>query len=500
MIASRLRTQWPIIVIALAFLIALILPGATALHAQESFQATHYGLLTGDDEVPAVTTDGVGIIIMRLDALARTLEYRITVTGLSGPITAAHFHTGNYGETGPPVHSITFPPGKTTATGMWTGLTDDDIFNINTSGVYVNVHTAQNPEGEIRTQTEAHLNAFATLNAQSEVPAGTDTVAAGSALLLINPTTHTILYAVNWQGLSGPATNAHFHRGASGVAGSVVHPIELQTGDSSTTGTWSGISNDDWAALLKGEIYINIHTAQHPNGEIRGQVLMSDLYTAAISASNEVPPAAASTAEGTGYAFFDFDPHTGQGVLNGAFIIGGTTGIASVAHLHRAPRGTNGGVILPLISLDDVGEGWLANSTLFGGDTAASIRASGLYANFHTAQFPNGELRGQLIPGALNLVAQAASVPGVAVGSRSDQLRATLDPLSGALTIHVDDPTLRADARVALYSTLGELISTVPVDGEIVRFNGGDLPAGMYLVQLIVDNRMTASTRVVIAR
>jgi hypothetical protein len=500
MIASRLRTQWPMIVIALAFMIAQMLPGAAMLHAQESFQATHYGLLTGAEEVPSVETDGVGVIIMRLDELAGTLEYRISVTGLSGPITAAHFHTGSYGETGPPVHSITFPPGKTTATGRWTGLTPDDISNINTGGIYVNVHTTQNPEGEIRSQIEAHINGFALLDAQSEVPAGTDTVARGTALLLIDPTTHTILYSVNWQGLSGPATNAHFHRGAPGVAGPVVQPITLQTGDSSTTGTWAGISNDDWNALMSGQIYINIHTAKHQSGEIRGQVLMSDLYTAAISATNEVPPATASTGEGTGYALFDFDPRTGVGVLNGGFVIGGTTGIASVAHLHRGAKGANGGVILPLNVAGDVGEAWIADYTLFGADTAASLRASGVYANFHTAQFPNGELRGQLIPGALNLAAQSASVPGVAISSGSNDLRATLDPVSGALTIRVDDPTLRTHARVALYSTLGELISTVPVDGNIVRFNGGDLPAGMYLVQLIVDNRMAASTRVVIAR
>ena len=70
----------------------------------------------------------------------------------------------------------------------------------------------------------------------------------------------------------GPITGAHIHRGAAGVDGPVVLPLQQATG-----GGWRGCSGDtDWvqAAFNEGlrNYYVNVHTAEYPNGAIRGQL------------------------------------------------------------------------------------------------------------------------------------------------------------------------------------------------------------------------------------
>lgn len=80
------------------------------------------------------------------------------------------------------------------------------------------------------------------------------------------------------------------------------------------------------------------------------------------------------------------------------------------AHIHRAPRGTNGGVIFWLWQLNNpiypatpnqLGKSWQipaveARDEVFSQRVIDDLRAGNLYVNFHTTRFPGGEIRGQL--------------------------------------------------------------------------------------------------------
>jgi len=80
----------------------------------------------------------------------RKLTWKLTFKGLSGKAVAAHIHTGRVGKAGGVAVSLCGPcasgvSGKAT-------LTAAQVKAVLAGGTYVNVHTAKNPNGEIRGQ------------------------------------------------------------------------------------------------------------------------------------------------------------------------------------------------------------------------------------------------------------------------------------------------------------------------------------------------------------
>ncbi|WFU27899.1 CHRD domain-containing protein [Bradyrhizobium sp. CB1717] len=111
----------------------------------------------------------------------------------------------------------------------------------------------------------------ATLDGKSEVPANTSS-ATGTAELDYDAASKKLSWTVNYSGLSGPATAAHFHGPAeAGKNAGVAVPI-ANAGSSPVKGE-ATLTDAQAADLLGGKYYINIHTAANPGGEIRGQVM-----------------------------------------------------------------------------------------------------------------------------------------------------------------------------------------------------------------------------------
>jgi predicted secreted protein with PEFG-CTERM motif len=110
------------------------------------------------------------------------------------------------------------------------------------------------------------------LDGSQEVPA-VETDGTGTATLTFDSETRELGWEIEFSDLSGNATAAHFHgAAASGSnAGVQVDIGDISGLDSPMNGT-AVLSAVQATALLDGEIYINIHTEENPDGEIRGQV------------------------------------------------------------------------------------------------------------------------------------------------------------------------------------------------------------------------------------
>jgi len=90
-----------------------------------------------------------------------------------------------------------------------------------------------------------------------------------------NKDTKMITYNVTWTGFT--ATNMHFHKADPSAPGPVVIGV-AGTGNpaawaSPITGTTRALTDAEEADLLNGLWYFNIHSAQFPGGEIRGQLV-----------------------------------------------------------------------------------------------------------------------------------------------------------------------------------------------------------------------------------
>jgi Flp pilus assembly protein TadG len=131
---------------ALALAAAVLVVGAASAEII-SFKAE----LSGANEVPAVEGDGKGTLTATYDTNTKTLTYKVDYSGMSGPVTAAHFHgpsdTAHNAAVLIPITSGLASPMQGSAV-----LTDAQAADLVGGRLYFNVHTAKFRPGEIRGQ------------------------------------------------------------------------------------------------------------------------------------------------------------------------------------------------------------------------------------------------------------------------------------------------------------------------------------------------------------
>ena len=110
----------------------------------------------------------------------------------------------------------------------------------------------------------------ATLTGPAETPP-TDSKGTGTLAATFDTDTKKLEWTVEYSGLTGPAVAAHFHGPAPvGKAAPIEVPLKAPL-ESPMKG--SAILTDSQAKdLTDGNMYFNIHTAEHKPGEIRGQM------------------------------------------------------------------------------------------------------------------------------------------------------------------------------------------------------------------------------------
>lgn len=116
----------------------------------------------------------------------------------------------------------------------------------------------------------------AVLTGADEVPP-VQTAATGNAWVLFDPQTNTLSWTVEYTGLSGPATGAHFHGPADvGAGAGVVLSLvaDAAAGFASPIQGTATITAEQAAQFTAGMWYVNVHTGANPAGEIRGQVVV----------------------------------------------------------------------------------------------------------------------------------------------------------------------------------------------------------------------------------
>lgn len=145
----------------IASIIAILGTTTSVAYANHEFETN----MTGQQEVPPVNTQAVGEAFLANDVPVNgTIYYYVNVTGIQGA-TQGHIHSGAQGQNGPVIVTLfnfstpqyeVLQKGAINTTdleGPMQGKTIDDLVAAMKNGsTYVNVHTEQNPKGEIRGQ------------------------------------------------------------------------------------------------------------------------------------------------------------------------------------------------------------------------------------------------------------------------------------------------------------------------------------------------------------
>lgn len=112
----------------------------------------------------------------------------------------------------------------------------------------------------------------AELNGAQEVGGG-DPNGSASAEISVSDRLNQVCWDVTDIRNIGDVTGAHIHKGAAGVNGPVVVMLTK-----SNQGTWKGCADrgSEWTQdMIKANytgFYVNLHTAEFPNGAVRGQL------------------------------------------------------------------------------------------------------------------------------------------------------------------------------------------------------------------------------------
>jgi len=302
--------------------LSLTLLGAALLAPTLAAQSLIRATLDGTQEVPAVVTVAGGWCNVTLDTTTGVATYDLRTFGLSG--TAAHFHNSSGGI------EVSLMGGPTQWSGSSLPLSAGQMADLQAGDWYVNVHTIDNPGGEIRGALLARPHQFgARLNATQEVPPN-GTGATGVATFTLNPN-GSVTYNVTVTGMTGTA--AHLHHGpfGSGVPGSIEVP--LLGGPTTWSGTSPLLSAEQIEDLQTKQYYVNVHSGAFPGGQIRGQVVpagipygpSSDPTTGVITLNTTGTPAdygggftgtftvsiTNGKPGGTGFMFVGFSPFAG---------------------------------------------------------------------------------------------------------------------------------------------------------------------------------------------
>ncbi len=371
------------------------IPEITIVDPQFSPSVIITARMSGSNEVPAVTTDAVGVATVHFNEDFTQATINATVSNLSSAFTGAHIHEGKPGENGGVLIPLTedYKNGRLTSESI---LIDSSLIAQLINGdLYLNIHTENNPAGELRgnLKLEAPESFSGFFTGEAEVPA-LDVEGTGIASIHYTANTNVLEINVLVDGLSGDITGAHLHLAPEGENGDVVEnltpfiagraiKVKLQAGDYID-------------ALRSGNIYLNIHTEANPSGELRAQIETVDGLVIDTWLNSEQETADQLTVgEDNALGLGVFQISASLDTLNYAVQLSNLTTFAAAAHLHNAPLGATGDVVFNMTD-------GLFENLIVGNDLAIdkslvkNILSGDIYINVHTVANPDGEVRGQL--------------------------------------------------------------------------------------------------------
>lgn len=421
-------------------------------------QASLTAYLTGSQGVPDVSVGGHGAVAAEISGSRVTLSG--SFTELSSPINLAivggsHVHAGLPGATGAVQFPLTATPDVDLLGGVYAAndnmysLTPEQVEMLLARGLYVNIHSILNPDGEIRGNFLAEAAAYF-LSPMSGAAQTTPVDVEASGMVVLEVNAESVTAVGSFSGLENDfdpsvADGAHLHTQFAGSNGGVKIVLNADTDADLRGGAFQAADNTYAVTagfidtIRQRMVYTNIHTTGNAGGEIRGQVMpMAASYFHTSLAGLNQTPAVGSGGYGSLKLELNGSVLTASGSFNeldGQF----DANIAGGAHIHNAEAGNAGGISFNLVPTLNAGNQSgvfeaAKNTVMLSANQIDQLRNGELYANIHTTTEAGGEIRGQVLP-EINLFPDAATLisplPGTTItveGLPTDELNVTWAP------------------------------------------------------------------------
>ncbi len=249
----------------------------------------------------------------------------------------------------------------------------------------------------------------------------------GQGLGMLKLEGNALTFTISYRGLSGPATVAHIHgpAPAEGAGGVLINLQPYHHGPFDTGGSFSGtvvLTDVQRSHLLGGQTYVNVHTAAHQDGEIRGQIAPVLMHASLLGESER------ETVDTPAHGFGTFALVGDR--LTFTLAYSNLSGPATMAHIHGpAAVGQYGDVLINLGPFNGGAygrTGRVSGAVVLTPPQLAWVIDGKTYVNFHTAAHAGGEIRGQILP-------QSTAVPLTAWISGLNERPAPLANSAGGL-------------------------------------------------------------------
>ena len=103
--------------------------------------------------------------------------------------------------------------------------------------------------------------------AEETPPVATSAIGTGSISIAADKTVRGTIKTTGMEG-----TVAHIHLGAPGQSGPPIITLEKGADGAWSVPAGSKLTDEQYASFKAGQLYVNVHSAEHKAGEIRGQL------------------------------------------------------------------------------------------------------------------------------------------------------------------------------------------------------------------------------------
>jgi hypothetical protein len=362
--------------------------------------------LNGMETIPMIMVSGaygLGSFGMSMDQ--SQLDFKVICQGLTGAITSAKLYSGTIGMVGTEVADLSAFINGNVITG--TTIPSTSMLNDLMLGeIYLNITTASNPTGELRSQLVSYKGlTFGGMADGGQMVPPVDTTGQAVCVIRFSPDFTTMYYDIVVDGIPSSIDYSHLHIANFGQpydSSSVQVDFTSSINGNRIKGTKTNVSTVNNDRLLTSKLALLIHTADYPQGEIRAQVVRyaREGFTVNLQ-GQQVVPAVASTAYGSGIVSISRD---GQNAHYN-WMVADLASPPTDSHFKNNVTGQNGAVLYHMGSvMNVVGNNATANGFWKSSDTtpflpvnSAQFSADSVYLDVQNSAFPQGEIRGQVV-------------------------------------------------------------------------------------------------------